>query len=75
MKNGLTKTSNPTGGDTDPDNPDMGKYRCRSIYRDRQTVTTQEKFKDYDVIMNYFRGGPGFGDPLERNPKCRRRFK
>ena len=39
------------------------------VYRDRQAVSTQEEFGDYDVIMNYLRGGPGFGDPLERNPK------
>ncbi|MEI3613941.1 hydantoinase B/oxoprolinase family protein [Pseudogracilibacillus sp. SO30301A] len=60
----------PLGGDTDPDNPMYEKnMNAKRLYRDRQAVTTQEEFGDYDVIMNYLRGGPGFGDPLDRNPK------
>ncbi|WP_246234677.1 hydantoinase B/oxoprolinase family protein [Bacillus aquiflavi] len=60
----------PLGGDFDPDNPTWDSLmNCETIHRDRQAVSTQEEFKDYDVIMNYLRGGPGFGDPLERNPK------
>src|SRR5699024_12121082 len=58
------------GGDTDPDNPEYEEnMTAKRLYRDRQAVMTQEEFKDYDVIMNYLRGGPGFGDPLDRNPK------
>src|SRR5699024_2329312 len=60
----------PLGGDKDPDNPMYEKnMNAERIYRDRQAVTTQEEFGDYDVILNYLRGGPGFGDPLDRNPK------
>lgn len=60
----------PLGGDYDPDNPTWEKsMNAKEIYRDRQATSTQQEFKDYDVAMNYLRGGPGFGDPLERNPK------
>jgi acetone carboxylase, alpha subunit len=60
----------PLGGDVDPDNPTYeDNMEAEVIHRDRQAVSTQEQFRDYDVIMNYLRGGPGFGDPLERDPK------
>ena len=60
----------PQGADLDPDNLEWEKViNAKTIHRDRQTVTTEEMFKDYDVIMNYLRGGPGFGDALEREPK------
>src|SRR5699024_1803877 len=60
----------PISRDTDPDNPEYEEnMKAERLYRDRQAVMTQEEFKDYDVIMNYLRGGPGFGDPLDRNPK------
>lgn len=59
----------PSGGDTDPDNPgyeqNLGKGE---IKRDKQAITTQQIFEDYDLYLNYLRGGPGFGDPLERDP-------
>ena len=29
-----------------------------------------EMFKDYDLYLNYMRGGPGFGDPIDRDPKA-----
>ena len=44
-------------------------WKLKSSHRDRQTCSTQEEFGDYDLIMNYLRGGPGYGDPIERNPK------
>lgn len=60
----------PLGADVDPDNPTYeDNMNAETLYRDRQAVSTQEEFGDYDVIMNYLRGGPGFGDPLDRNPK------
>lgn len=60
----------PLGADIDPDNPTYeDNMKAGTINRDRQAVTTQEEFGDYDVIMNYLRGGPGFGDPLDRDPK------
>lgn len=60
----------PLGADVDPDNPTFEKnMNAEIIHRDRQAVSTQEEFGDYDVIMNYLRGGPGFGDPLDRKPE------
>lgn len=60
----------PLGADVDPDSPTYeDNMEAGTIYRDRQAVMTQEEFGDYDVIMNYLRGGPGFGDPLDRDPK------
>ncbi len=60
----------PLGGDIDPDKPLYEEnMEAEVIHRDRQTCSTQEEFGDYDLIMNYLRGGPGYGDPIERNPK------
>ncbi|MDT8266818.1 Acetone carboxylase alpha subunit (plasmid) [Roseomonas mucosa] len=60
----------PPGGDTDPQNPRwdamIGDAR---IKRDKQSITTEEMFRDYDLSLNYVRGGPGFGDPLNREPQ------
>ena len=42
---------------------------AKIIHRDKQCVTTEELYEDYDLYLNYLRGGPGFGDPLERDPK------
>src|SRR5699024_2211529 len=60
----------PTGGDVDPDHPTYETLmNAKKIYRDRQAVMTQEEFKDYDLMVNYLRGGPGYGDPIERKPE------
>ena len=60
----------PLGGDLDPDNPMYEKLmNAEEVNRDRQALSTEELFEDYDLIVNYLRGGPGFGDPLERDPK------
>lgn len=60
----------PTGGDTDPDNPHYESLmNAKEIIRDKQSITTETIFADYDLYLNYLRGGPGFGDPLERKPK------
>ncbi len=49
----------PLGGDVDPDHPTYEEnMEAEVVYRDRQAVSTQEEFGDYDVIMNYLRGGP-----------------
>jgi acetone carboxylase alpha subunit len=40
------------------------------VRRDQQACTTESSFADYDLYLNYLRGGPGFGDPLEREPKA-----
>jgi acetone carboxylase, alpha subunit len=60
----------PTGGDRDPDNPEYDKLmEAKEIIRDKQAITTETIFENYDLYLNYLRGGPGFGDPLERKPK------
>jgi len=60
----------PTGGDPDPDNPQIEKLmNAEVVIRDKQAITTETIFEDYDLYLNYLRGGPGFGDPLERKPK------
>ena len=57
----------PTGGDTDPDNPEYESLmNATEVIRDKQSITTETIFEDYDLYLNYLRGGPGFGDPLER---------
>ncbi len=60
----------PLGGDTDPENPTWDAMLPHAtIKRDKQAITTEEMFKDYDLYLNYMRGGPGFGDPLDREPQ------
>ncbi|MDO5604362.1 MAG: hydantoinase B/oxoprolinase family protein, partial [Paracoccus sp. (in: a-proteobacteria)] len=60
----------PSGGDHDPQSPvwDAMLPKAR-IKRDKQAITTEAMFKDYDLYLNYMRGGPGFGDPLDREPQ------
>lgn len=60
----------PFGGDTDPENPTWdAMLPGAQIKRDKQAITTEEMFADYDLYLNYMRGGPGFGDPLDREPR------
>jgi acetone carboxylase alpha subunit len=60
----------PLGGDADPDNPVYETLmNAREVIRDKQAITTETIFENYDLYLNYLRGGPGFGDPLERDPK------
>lgn len=59
----------PSGGDHDPQSPVWdGMLPGARIKRDKQAITTEAMFKDYDLYLNYMRGGPGFGDPLDREP-------
>lgn len=59
----------PSGGDHDPQNPVWDSMLPDArIKRDKQAITTEAMFKDYDLYLNYMRGGPGFGDPLDRDP-------
>ncbi|MEO2038562.1 MAG: hydantoinase B/oxoprolinase family protein, partial [Martelella sp.] len=61
----------PFGGDTDPEHPTYDALvNPDGIKRDKQAITTEEMFKDYDLYLNYMRGGPGFGDPLDREPQA-----
>ena len=60
----------PHGGDTDPEHPVWeAMLPDARIKRDKQAITTEAMFKDYDLYLNYMRGGPGFGDPLDREPQ------
>ena len=58
----------PLGGDRDPDHPDYESHlgpQAR-VKRDQQCMTTEDCYADHDLYLNYLRGGPGFGDPLDR---------
>ncbi|PWI57882.1 acetone carboxylase subunit alpha [Sulfoacidibacillus thermotolerans] len=60
----------PQGGDARP--ADAGYEQVLQadvVKRDKQAITTEQIFENHDLYLNYLRGGPGFGDPLERNPK------
>ncbi len=58
----------PLGGDTDPDEGIYEKHISRSAFvkRDQQCMTTEDCYENYDLYLNYLRGGPGFGDPIDR---------
>jgi acetone carboxylase alpha subunit len=61
----------PQGGDPNPDDPQYEKHlNAKVVKRDKQTITTEKIFENYDLYLNYLRGGPGFGDPLERRPEA-----
>jgi acetone carboxylase, alpha subunit len=61
----------PLGGDPDPGNPEYEKTLADDaiVKRDQQCVTTEAVFEEGDLYLNYMRGGPGFGDPLDRPPR------
>jgi acetone carboxylase alpha subunit len=61
----------PLGHDWDPDHPEWEKslWSGAEVIRDKQTMATEQAFEDYDLYLNLIRGGPGFGDPIERS--CR----
>lgn len=58
----------PLGGDFEPATKEYEKHICKNakIKRDKQCMTTEECFENYDLYLNYLKGGPGFGDPLDR---------
>jgi acetone carboxylase alpha subunit len=58
----------PLGGDANPDLPDYENHLNAGavIKRDQQCMTTEDCYENYDLYLNYLRGGPGFGDPLDR---------
>jgi len=61
----------PFGHDWDPDNPEWENSLGpdAEVIRDHQTMATEQAFEDYDLYLNLMRGGPGFGDPIERTPE------
>jgi acetone carboxylase alpha subunit len=58
----------PGGHDYDPGNPDYENHLGpdAEVKRDKQCITTETIFENGDLYLNYLRGGPGFGDPLDR---------
>ncbi len=64
------KQSLPLGRDADPANPDYEQHLDVGslVKRDKQCMTTETIFENHDLYLNYIRGGPGFGDPLDREP-------
>ena len=59
----------PLGGDGNPDDGNYEKHISRSavVKRDQQCMTTEDCYDNYDLYLNYLRGGPGFGDPIDRD--------
>lgn len=62
----------PLGADLDPSNPDYERHldATATVKRDKQCITTEDCYANHDLYLNYLRGGPGFGDPLDREPKA-----
>ncbi|HJV87379.1 MAG TPA: hydantoinase B/oxoprolinase family protein [Noviherbaspirillum sp.] len=58
----------PLGADANPDLPDYENHlnAGATVKRDKQCMTTEDCYDNYDLYLNYLRGGPGFGDPLDR---------
>lgn len=76
-KTGLEKRiaigdSLPLGGDLDPSDPDYERHidATAVVKRDKQCITTEDCYANHDLYLNYLRGGPGFGDPIDREPKA-----
>lgn len=59
----------PQGKDRDPGELEFEKHlgADAKVKRDKQCITTEAIFENGDLYLNYLRGGPGFGDPLERD--------
>lgn len=62
----------PLGADRNPAKPDYERHisATAQVKRDHQAMTTEACFDNYDLYLNYIRGGPGFGDPLDRESKA-----
>ena len=60
----------PLGADLDPGRPEYEAHlnATAEVKRDKQCITTEECYANHDLYLNYLRGGPGFGDPLDREP-------
>ena len=52
--------------------PESGEFESKidgEITREPKGISTPKQFDDYDLYLNYLRGGSGLGDPLEREPE------
>lgn len=57
---------------TNDHDPDSGEFEANvegRIERRHKCMSTAEKYEDLDLYVNMVRGGPGYGDPLERPPE------
>lgn len=52
-----------------PDESEITNVVKGAVMRDKKATTLPEPYEDYDLYLNYLRGGPGCGDPLEREPE------
>ena len=59
----------PLGADRNPENAEYERHisATAKVKRDQQCTTTEAIFENHDLYLNYMRGGPGFGDPLDRD--------
>jgi acetone carboxylase alpha subunit len=55
--------------DLDPESGDFESKVDGEITRRPEGISTPKEFDDYDMYLNYLRGGSGLGDPLERDPE------
>jgi len=62
----------PLGGDLDPTTPlyERNIDATARVKRDKQCMSTEDCYDNHDLYLNYLRGGPGFGDPIDRDPKA-----
>ena len=69
IANGL---SLPLGSDGNPADRNYERHISTKakVKRDQQCMTTEDCYDNYDLYLNYLRGGPGFGDPLDRDPQA-----
>ena len=59
----------PLGADRNPGDAQYEQHISAKaqVKRDKQCTTTEAIFENHDLYLNYLRGGPGFGDPLDRD--------
>ncbi|WP_181692771.1 hydantoinase B/oxoprolinase family protein [Natronomonas sp. LN261] len=55
--------------DLDPESGDFESKIDGEVTRRPEGISTPKEFDDYDMYLNYLRGGSGLGDPMEREPE------
>ena len=55
--------------DLDPESGDFESKIEADVTRRPEGISTPKEFDEYDMYLNYLRGGSGLGDPLERDPE------
>ncbi len=53
----------------DPDNSDIERLVKGDITVTEEGGLFPIPFKEYDLYVNFYYGGPGYGDPIERDPR------